>query len=182
MAPLEYRVIRSSRKTLCLQWKNNELLVRAPKRTSEETIAKFVERHRDWVEKRLQKKDAQGVPPPLTEAELEALYRRAREVLPKRVAYFAPLVGVTYGRVTVRCQKTKWGSCSGKGNLNFNCLLMLTPSEVIDYLVVHELCHRKEMNHSSRFYRLVERVLPNYRAPRKWLKEHGGSIIGRRPQ
>ena len=182
MAPLEYRLIRSSRKTLCLQWKNNELVVRAPRKTSEKVIADFVERHRDWVERRLKKRDAEGDLPRFTEAEMAALYRRAREELPRRVAYFAPLVGVTYGRVTVRCQKSRWGSCSSKGNLNFNCLLMLTPPDVVDYLVVHELCHRKEMNHSARFYQQVERVLPGYRVSQKWLKEHGSAIIGRRPQ
>ncbi|MDY3888895.1 MAG: M48 family metallopeptidase, partial [Agathobacter sp.] len=86
------------------------------------------------------------------------------EYIPKRVAYFADIMGVDYGRITIRMQKTRWGSCSSKGNLNFNCLLMLAPPEVIDYVVVHELCHRKEMNHSKAFWREVERVLPDYRS------------------
>lgn len=62
--------------------------------------------------------------------------------------------------------------------MNFNCLLMKTPPEVLDYVVVHELCHRKEMNHSPRFWAEVERVLPEYKKARKWLKENGGNIIG----
>ena len=90
-----------------------------------------------------------------------------------------PLVGATVGKVTIRNQKTRWGSCSAKGNLNFNCLLMLCPEDVRDYVVVHELCHRKEMNHSARFWTEVERVLPDYRTRRKWLKEFGCEIIGR---
>ena len=93
--------------------------------------------------------------------------------------YFAPQVGVSYGRITIRNQKTRWGSCSGKGNLNFNCLLMLTPPEVIDYVVVHELCHRKEMNHSKAFWDQVERILPDYKVSEAYLKKEGGAIMAR---
>ena len=100
-------------------------------------------------------------------------------VIPDRVRHFAPMVGVTYGRITIRNQRSRWGSCSGKGNLNFNCLLMLTPSFCLDYVVVHELCHRLEMNHSPAFWAQVERVLPDYRKSRDWLKEHEKELIGR---
>ena len=84
---------------------------------------------------------------------------------------------MTYGRVSVRCQKTRWGSCSSKGNLNFNCLLMLTPDGVIDSIVVHELCHRKVMNHSGRFYAEVLKVMPDYAEHHGWLKEHGEMLL-----
>ena len=107
------------------------------------------------------------------------LARQARQTIPERVAHFAPLVGVTYGRITIRSQHTLWGSCSSKGNLNFNCLLMLTPPEVLDYVVVHELCHRKEMNHSARFWAEVGRVIPDYEIQRKWLRENGTALISR---
>ena len=69
--------------------------------------------------------------------------------------------------------------CTSQGNLNFNCLLMLAPSEVLDYVVVHELCHRKEMNHSARFWAEVARVIPGYEASKKWLKDNGGALIAR---
>ncbi|MBR2187880.1 MAG: M48 family metallopeptidase, partial [Eubacterium sp.] len=115
----------------------------------------------------------------LTMEEIQELAAQALRVIPQRVAYYAPKVGVTYGRITIRNQRSKWGSCSSKGNLNFNCLLMLAPDEVVDYVVVHELCHRIEMNHSKAFWELVERVLPDYRSSRKWLKEHGEEIIRR---
>ena len=87
--------------------------------------------------------------------------------------------GISYGRITIRNQKSRWGSCSEKGNLNFNCLLMLTPPDVIDYVVVHELCHRIHMDHSAAFWAEVQKVLPDYKKAKKWLKDNGSSIIGR---
>ena len=118
-------------------------------------------------------------PDKLTAEEIRALAAKALEVIPKRVAYYAPLMGETYNRITIRNQKTRWGSCSSKGNLNFNCLLMLCPPEVIDSVVVHELAHRREMNHSKRFYAHVLRVYPDYYKWNKWLKENGPALIRR---
>ena len=88
-------------------------------------------------------------------------------------------MGVTYGKVTIRSQKTRWGSCSARGNLNFNCLLMLTPPEVQDYVLVHELAHRIEMNHSPRFWKIVENVLPDYKRRKQWLRKEGTLLIER---
>jgi len=113
----------------------------------------------------------------LTMEEIYQLADKALMVIPERVAFYAPVVGVKFGRITIRNQVSRWGSCSSKGNLNFNCLLMLTPTDVIDYVVVHELCHRKELNHSARFWGEVERVLPNYKEPREWLKGNGSGLI-----
>ena len=117
--------------------------------------------------------------PAFTIDEINELADKALIVIPEKVKKYAPIVGVDYGRITIRNQRTRWGSCSGKGNLNFNCLLMLFPDEVIDYVVVHELCHRIHMNHSAEFYAEVERVLPEYRKWKKWLKENGELYISR---
>ena len=114
--------------------------------------------------------------------EIRRLANEALRVIPERVKYYAGLLGVNYGRITIRNQRSKWGSCSAKGNLNFNCLLMLTPPEVLDSVVVHELCHRFEMNHSDRFYAHVLSVFPNYYECSKWLRDNGDVIMGRMSQ
>lgn len=97
-------------------------------------------------------------------------------VISQRVSYFAAKMDVTYGRISIRAQKTRWGSCSGQGNLNFNWKLILMPPEILDYVVVHELAHRKQMNHSKLFWAEVERILPDYERRRRWLKENGGCV------
>lgn len=181
---ITYRLIRSSRKTLGLEiTKNAEILVRAPYRTSQAEIDRFVSSHTEWIRTHMvkiqERKEEREKVPVMTREEVEWLAQQALVDIPARVRKYAPIVGVTYGRITIRNQKTKWGSCSGKGNLNFNCLLMLCPEEVRDYVVVHELCHRLEMNHSDRFWSQVERVLPDYRKGRDYLKNHGGVIMAR---
>ena len=177
--PASYQIIRSNRRTVAIQiTPDGRVLVRCPGGMSKADIQKFVDSKSDWIEKHLSKHAAPDLPP-FTRQELESLARQALAVIPKRAAHFAPLVGVTYGRITIRNQRTRWGSCSGKGNLNFNCLLALVPPEVLDYVVVHELCHRKEMNHSPKFWAEVERILPDYRKQKAWLKENGGKLIGR---
>ena len=113
----------------------------------------------------------------MSKEELAKLTRLAKEILPIKVAYYARIMGVSYERIAIRHQKTRWGSCSSLGNLNFNCLLMLVPEAVQDYMVVHELAHRKEMNHSARFWAEVEKIIPDYKKHRKWLKDNGGELI-----
>lgn len=177
---MEYELIRSRRKTLAAEIKDGLLIVRAPLHTSAADINSFLEKHRSWIEAHLARSQSQqetAAGHHLSMQEIRELGEKALDVIPKRVAYYAPLVGVTYGHITIRNQRTRWGSCSSKGNLNFNCLLMLTPPEVIDSVVVHELCHRKQPNHSARFYDEVLRVYPEYRKWEKWLKDNGGTLM-----
>jgi len=178
---MEYEVIRSRRKTLSMRIRDGRIEIRAPLRTTDAEIRQFLETHRRWLEKHIMRErelaQAKAGMRKLTKAEIEGLKKQARKVIPERAAYWAPKIGVSFGRIAIRCQKTRWGSCSSKGNLNFNCLLMLAPEEVIDSIVVHELCHLKEMNHSQRFYAEVMKVLPSYRQHQKWLKEHGETIL-----
>ena len=179
---IEYKVIRSDRKTLAIQIRpDGSIIVRAPLKLPAKDIQAFVEEKSSWIAKHLQKTESPAERVPFTEAEIRRLAEAALTDIPQRVRHFAPIVGVTYGRITIRNQRSRWGSCSSQGNLNFNCLLMLCPEEIRDYVVVHELCHRKEMNHSPKFWAEVERVCPAYKLHRKWLKDHGNELIGRLP-
>jgi len=175
---MHYEVSYSRRKRLSIQIKpDGRVLVKAPLWMSKTEVERVVESHRGWIESHLPKEPV--VLPKLSFVEIEELAALALQDIPDRVRYYAPLVGVDYGKITIRNQRSRWGSCSGKGNLNFNCLLMLCPEEVRDYVVVHELCHRKEMNHSAGFWAEVERVLPEDKVQIKWLKEHGPALIER---
>ncbi len=182
---IDYTIIRSSRKTLCVQVKNAEVIVRAPKHETDAHIEKFVNEHSEWIEKQIIKqseiRDEAAKRPKLTQEDLNELRRKAGAVIPGKVQYYAQKIGVSYGRITIRCQHTKWGSCSFKGNLNFNCLLMLMPEEVLDSVVVHELCHRKEMNHSEKFYNEIYKVYPEYDKWNKWLKQNGAHYLNMLP-
>lgn len=100
----------------------------------------------------------------------------ARDIITQKTAYYAALMHVTYGRISIREQKTRWGSCSGKGNLNFNWRLILAPENVLNYVVVHELAHRKEMNHSPAFYAVVQSILPDYKTAKEWLRNNGQTL------
>lgn len=181
---MEVTVIRSNRKTVAVQVNPDlSVTVRAPGRASRKDIERILKEKEDWILKHIElmreKKAAYDAVEKerLTDGEIRALAKKALDYIPERAAYFAKRIGVDYGRITIRNQRTRWGSCSSKGNLNFNCLLMLTPAEVIDYVVVHELCHRKEMNHSKAFWNEVEKVLPDYKRYVKWLKEEGSGIM-----
>ena len=179
---MDYEWIRSRRRTLALQMKpDGTLVVRTPLLTSRRQVEAFLREHRDWILRQQEKLAAQPRGEQLSPEELAELKKRARRVFLARTAYFAPLVGVKAGRISIRSQRTKWGSCSARGNLNFNCLLVLAPAEVLDYVVVHELCHLLEMNHSRRFWAEVARVLPDYAASRKWLKQNGNALMARLP-
>ena len=177
-----YTLLRSKRKTLALQiTREGKIVVRSPLKLPEEEIRWFVAEKSPWIQKHLEQistRQSQALPP-LSPEERVRLGKAALQEIPQRVEYFAPLVGADYGRITIRAQHTRWGSCSSKGNLNFNLLLMLCPPEVLDYVVVHELCHRLEMNHSARFWKEVERVLPDYCSRRDWLREQGGLLLDR---
>lgn len=177
----DVELIRSSRKTIAIEIHPDlRIKVRAPLRTPQYRIMEFLKEKEHWIdlhlEKMRQRQESnadQMSRTSLSEEEIKQLTELAKQVIPQRVAFFARQMDVTYGRITIRNQKTRWGSCSQAGNLNFNCRLMTMPPEILDYVVVHELCHRKQMNHSRTFWEEVEKVLPDYRVTRQWLKQNG---------
>lgn len=183
---VKVNIIRSDRKTLSIQLKPSEIIARAPLCMKDKEIYNFIELKRTWIEKNLAKieerEKAISDVQPFTQEEINALAKKAKQIILERVKYYAPKIGVTYNRITIRCQRTRWGSCSLKGNLNFNCLLVLFPIEAIDSVVVHELCHRKHMNHSPQFYAEIEKVFPEYKKWHKWLSDNGGVYMGKLPK
>ena len=184
IAGLSVLLVRSSRKTLAVQIRaDGTVIARAPLRMPKDRILCFLSEKASWIrmqQGRMQEREKmrQQARIHLDAAQEKELRERAKSVLAQRTAYFARQIGVTYGRITVRDQKTRWGSCSQTGNLNFNFRLILAPLEVWDYVVVHELCHRRQMNHSAQFWQEVAQVLPDYRKRKAWLTENGWRLMG----
>lgn len=180
-----YQVIRSRRKTGSIQIRDGQIFVRVPLYAKEEWIRQFVNEHADWIVKHMhqagQREKELAAVPKLTQEELVLLTKRAKRVFSVRAAHYASQMGVNYGKITIRHQRTRWGSCTQSGNLNFNCLLLLAPLEVLDSVVVHELAHRHHMDHSQAFYAEVRRAYPAYDSCSRWLKENGDRLMARLP-
>ena len=183
---IEIEIIKSNRKTIAIEVRPDlRVIVRAPKRASNREIMKFVEQKQDWIAKHLAQmqiryeETRRAKEKQFTDDDIRKMKDEAKRVIPDRVKYYADIMGVTFGKITIKNQKTRWGSCSSKGNLNFNCLLMLTPDKVRDYVVIHELCHLKQMNHSKMFWAEIEKVMPDYKVYRQWLSQNGNMLIER---
>ena len=177
---MDYQILRSERKTVVIQVETDgTVTVRAPKRCSFRKIDNFVREKEHWIRTKqeeiaVNRKKFSGKK--LTEKR-ESLRQKAGILLGERTALYAERMQVSYKRITIRDQKTRWGSCSTAGNLNFNWRLVLAPREVLDYVVIHELAHRREMNHSAAFWRIVEAEMPDYRKYRDWLKKNGRFLM-----
>ncbi|MBQ4510405.1 MAG: M48 family metallopeptidase [Clostridia bacterium] len=169
---MDYEIIYSKRKTLCLQIKRDgRVIIRCPYRTSKERIESFYNSHLEWVQRKVEVTKNRMVPiNELGDTDIEDLKSKAWEYIPNRVDYFASIMGVTPANVSINRAKTRFGSCNSKKRLNFSCNVMRYPIEAIDYVIVHELAHIKELNHSKRFWAIVENVLPDYKERQKILK------------
>lgn len=176
----EYIIKKSRRTTISVQiTPDQKLLVKAPAYTSIKEVEDFLRKKRDWIIKQInrtkvtsQQAAQMGI---LSDKKIRKLKRDAKKIIPERVEYYAKLSGITYNRIFIRLQKSRWGSCSIEGNLNFNALLALMPLEVLDSVVVHELCHRRHMDHSKAFYDEVLKIFPDYKKWDKWLKQNGAA-------
>ena len=171
-------VIRSARKSLGIEVRDaNTVLARIPTRVSDRELKAFVENHRSWIlektevmAEREEKRKSTPAPPPELLSKTDRMKIQLK--IGKRVRHYCEAMGVTVGYVTVKDQKTRWGSCSAKGNVNFNYQLAFLPDELLDYVVIHELAHRRHMNHSRAFWAEVEKYCPDYLERREQLKEY----------
>ncbi|WP_191017976.1 M48 family metallopeptidase [Treponema zioleckii] len=182
--PPTYIIQKSRRRSISVSvMTDNRVLVKAPYGISERTVQEFLLSKKDWIAKHLEKQNQEAAKADslglLSQDEIKQIKKRARKIIPQRVEYWAKQIGVTYGRIAIRLQSSRWGSCAQSGNLNFNCLLVIMPEEIMDSVVVHELCHRKHMNHSKAFYEEIDRVFPDYKRCDKWLKDNGGVYLKR---
>ena len=182
----DVKIIKSSRKTVAIEIRRDgEIIVRAPYSVKDTYIEALLLSKRAWIEKKLTDlkiaNDSEEPTEQLTESEIKELAALAKEMMPQKVAHYAEVLGLEYGKITIRNQKTRWGSCSAKNNLNFNCLLMLCPDNVVNYVVVHELCHIIHHDHSKAFWREVERVMPDYKEAKLFLGENGIDVMKRNP-
>lgn len=181
MISYEIRESKRARTVRILVYPNGSVVVIKPVRVSLRTAERFVHSRRVWIEEaaehmrlrtlRLAKNSKTALPRFRrgTKAYKEALVQ-ARVLVKERVAYFARQYGFSYGTITIRNQKTRWGSCTKAGNLSFNYRLAFLPPKLVDYVVVHELCHTREHNHSERFWVLVAKAFPDYKMLRKQLR------------
>ncbi len=182
---LPYTLIRSNRKSCAISIApDGQITLRVPMHITEREISRLLTEKRHWIITKyleLQERARNRPVSDLTDAQRAALEKRyiaaAKDYFPKRVAYYLQFTGGSYERISIRDQKTRWGSCSAKGTLSFNWRLMLAPPAVLDYVVVHELCHLTYMNHSAAFWRKVESIYPDYRSSRRWLKDHGQELV-----
>ena len=168
---MNYEVVFSGRKTVALCVKDGRLIVRAPYGTGRERIESLVLSHTEWIAKHLERQVAREKRERFTDAEIALLRKSAKEILPLKTARFASIMGLSYNRITITGAKTRFGSCTARGNISFSYRLMTYPEAAIDYVVVHELAHLVEMNHSKRFYAIVEKYLPDYKERRSLLKK-----------
>lgn len=178
LGEIRISVIRSARKSLGLEVRDaNTVLARIPTRVSDRELKAFVENHRSWIlektavmAEREENRKSTPAPPPELLSKTDRMKIQLK--IGKRVRHYCETMGVTVGYVTVKKQKTRWGSCSAKGNVNFNYQLAFLPEELLDYVVIHELAHRHHMDHSRAFWAEVEKYCPDYRERRAALKEY----------
>jgi len=177
-------VRRSKRKSAAIKiTADMQIVVFVPLYVSDNEIERMVISKSKWIDEHMLKVqstiDERSKLEKITFEQIKELEDQAVEYIPKRVKYYAEKENFVYNNITIKNLVSRWGSCSTKGNLNFNCLLMLTPDYVIDYIVVHELCHLREMNHSEKFWAEVEKIMPDYQRAELWLKQNGGNLISR---
>jgi predicted metal-dependent hydrolase len=170
---------RARRWTLYVPWGTPPILT-VPAWMPDDEIDGLLEANREWISLERAKQRPRLRLDPRHVSETDAR-RAVRELVAMLIDEEGPELGVEVQRVQIRDQRSRWGSCSTRGTLSFNWRLVLAPFDVLDYVVVHELCHLREPNHSRRFWKLVESRRPAWRMQRDWLHEHGPELLAFRP-
>ncbi len=169
---IEYEIIFSKRKTLAVEVNRaGSVIVRAPKGISTKRISAFLCSRYDWIISAITRQSQRAKKYNLSQAEKEDLILKAKNYIPERTVYFSEIMGLVPNAVKISSATTRFGSCSGKNNLNFSFYLMGYPKEAVDYVIVHELAHIKYKNHSKEFYGFIEKFLPDYKQREKILKK-----------
>jgi predicted metal-dependent hydrolase len=151
-----------------------------PAGTSRAAVQRLLEEQSEWIEDQRRRHVRRLLLDPSAVRESDARMT-ARRVVSELAQEEAGRIGVVYRRIRIGGQRTLWGSCSARGTLSFNWRLVLAPHEVLDYVVVHELCHLRVPNHSRQFWALVERHRPGWREQRDWLRDYGAELLAFRP-
>ena len=168
---MKYNVIYSDRKTVNISVKDGNVIIKAPRRIKKEELLRIIEKHKAWIDKAvIREREKREKYETLDENEIKALKKSAREYLTEKCEYFSNLMGLKYNRITITSAKTRFGSCTTQKNISFSYRLMLYPEPAREYVVVHELAHLIEMNHSKKFYAIIEKYLPDYQERKKLLK------------
>ncbi len=170
---VHYVRMRQARRYVMRVRPDGALRVTIPRGGSQAEARRFADRHLDWALRQRSKVLAARRPPQVD----EALKARARRELPPRLLELAARNGLAVARVTIRDQRSRWGSCSPKGHIALNYRLLLMPAEVCDYILIHELMHLKQADHSRRFWRHVEAACPGFRDAERWLRKHGSGLF-----
>ena len=169
---MNYKIIYSDRKTISLSVRGGELTVRAPKRATLSFIEDFINRHTKFIEKNLPKEKARAEKYlDISESDVLRLKKEARRFFIDKAKKYSEIMGLKCSRITITGATTRFCSCSSRGNVCFSYRLMLYPEAAREYVVVHELAHLAEMNHSRKFYDIIEKTLPDYRERKKLLYE-----------
>ena len=170
---MDYEIIYSKRKTVSIKIEQGIVIVKAPLGVAKKEIKSIVDKHRDWIEKAVvREKKKREKYESLDESQVRILKKQARIYLTGLCEKYSALMGLSYNRISITSAKKRFGSCSSNKNISFSYLLMLYPEAAREYVVVHELAHLCEMNHSARFYAIIERYMPDYKERKKLLKQN----------
>ena len=170
---LQFKSSVRARRLRIAVYRNGRVVVIKPKRMPEAIARAFVFAKRRWIEMQIAKlaKLPEQAALPSTRKDFLAYKEAARELAHERLAFFNSHYGFTFRRVSIKNTKTRWGSCSKKGNLNFNFKIALLPPYLADYIIVHELCHLTHLDHGREFWNRVRETIPDYTLRRREIKQ-----------